>query len=205
MVKINHLRRLLPYVLSVGSAKTRRTLMGMIPHAGVRQMKNIIDVLHRRSVEIYEAKKRALEQGDEAVVHQIGEGKDIHPRNKQDVGKRLARWALARDYGVNVPAQSPTYKSMEKTGGKITLTFDHVDGGFRPFDTSAPVGFAIAGADRKFVWADAKITGPNTVEVWSDKVADPAAVRYAWADNPEGANLYNRAGLPASTFRTDDY
>ena len=70
----------------------------------------------------------------EAVIIDLGEGKDIHPKNKQDVAKRLARWALARDYGISVPCQSPTYKSMEKNGNKIILTFDHVDGGFRPFD-----------------------------------------------------------------------
>lgn len=156
--------------------------------------------------ELREAQTMALRLPNtgQAVIIDIGEGKDIHPRNKQDVGKRLARWALSRDYGVNVPAQSPTYKSMEAKDGKITLTFDHVDGGFRPFDVSAPLGFAIAGADRKFVWADAKITGPNTVEVWSDKVAAPEAVRYGWADNPV-CNLYSNAGLPTTPFRTDDW
>jgi len=140
----------------------------------------------------------------EAVIIDLGEGKDIHPRNKRDVGNRLARWALSRDYGVDVPAQSPTYKAMEAKDGKVVLTFDHVDGGFRPFDVNAPVGFAIAGADRKFVWAEAKITGPNTVEVWSDQVSDPQAVRYGWADNPV-CNLYSNANLPTTPFRTDDW
>lgn len=156
--------------------------------------------------ELREAQTMALRLPNtgQAVIIDLGEGKDIHPRNKQDVANRLARWALSRDYGVDVPAQSPTYKSMEKKDGKVVLTFDHVDGGFRPFDVHAPVGFAIAGADRKFVWADAKITGPNTVEVWSDQVSEPEAVRYAWADNPV-CNLYSNAGLPTTPFRTDDW
>lgn len=140
----------------------------------------------------------------EAVIIDIGEGKDIHPKNKEDVGKRLARWALAKDYGVQVPFKSPRYKSMAKDGKKITLTFDNVDGGFRPFDVNEPRGFAIAGEDQKFVWAQGKITGPNTVEVWSDAIENPVAVRYAWADNPV-CNMYSAAGLPMTPFRTDDW
>ena len=93
---------------------------------------------------------------------------------------------------------------MEKQGNKIVLTFDHVDGGFRPFDVSEPRGFTIAGADHKFARAQAKIVGPDTIEVWSDKVSDPVAVRYAWADNPV-CNLYSEAGLPVTPFRTDDW
>ena len=140
----------------------------------------------------------------EAVIIDIGEGKDIHPKNKEDVGKRLARWALAKDYNVQVPHKSPRYKSMAKDGKKITLTFDNVDGGFRPFDVNEPRGFAIAGEDKKFVWAQGKITGPNTVEVWSDAVENPVSVRYAWADNPV-CNMYSNAGLPLTPFRTDDW
>jgi sialate O-acetylesterase len=140
----------------------------------------------------------------EAVIIDIGEGKDIHPRNKQDVGKRLARWALARDYGVNVPYHSPQYKSMEQQDGKITLTFDHAAGGFRLFDVNEPRGFAIAGADKKFVWANAKIVAPDKIEVWSDQVKEPIAVRYAWADNPV-CNVYGADGLPLTPFRTDDW
>ena len=147
---------------------------------------------------------KALTKTGEAVIIDIGEGKDIHPRNKQDVAKRLARWALAKDYGIAVPCQSPTYKSMERHGNRIVLTFDHVDGGFRPFDVNEPRGFAIAGSDRKFVKAQARVAGPATIEVWSDKVTDPVAVRYAWADNPV-CNLYSNAGLPTTPFRTDDW
>lgn len=140
----------------------------------------------------------------EAVIIDIGEGKDIHPKNKVDVGRRLARWALAKDYGVKIPFHSPQYKSMEKQGNKMVLTFEHLDGGWRPFDVNEPRGFAIAGADKKFVWASAKVLQDGRVEVSSDKVAEPASVRYAWADNPV-CNMYNGAGLPLTPFRTDDW
>ncbi len=147
---------------------------------------------------------KRLPHTGEAVIIDIGEGKDIHPRNKQDVGKRLARWALAKDYHIGIPCQSPTYKAMEKQGRKIVLTFDHVSGGFRPFDVNEPRGFTIAAADRKFVKANARIVGRDKVEVWSDQVSDPVAVRYAWADNPI-CNLYSAVGLPTTPFRTDDW
>jgi sialate O-acetylesterase len=140
----------------------------------------------------------------QAVIIDIGEGKDIHPRNKQDVAKRLARWALARDYGLSVSCQSPTYKGMGKADGKVVLTFDHAGSGLRTFDVGEPRGFAIAGADRKFVWAKAKIAGRDQIEVWADGVAAPEAVRYAWADNPV-ANVYSSDGLPLTPFRTDDW
>lgn len=140
----------------------------------------------------------------EAVIIDIGEGKDIHPKNKVDVGRRLARWALANEYNVKVPFHSPQYKSMEKKDGKIILSFDHVDGGWRPFDVRDPVGFAVAGEDRKFVWADAEILPDGRVAVSSSQVAEPAAVRYAWADNPV-CNMFDSAGLPLTPFRTDDW
>ena len=140
----------------------------------------------------------------EAVIIDIGEGKDIHPMNKVDVGRRLARWALAKDYGVKIPYHSPQYKSMEKQGNKIVLTFDHVDGGWRPFDVAEPRGFAIAGEDKKFVWATARILPDGKIEVTGANVADPVAVRYGWANNPV-VNMYSRAGLPLTPFRTDDW
>jgi sialate O-acetylesterase len=140
----------------------------------------------------------------EAVIIDLGEGKDIHPKNKQDVARRLARWALARDYGIAIACQSPTYKSMEKKGNRITVAFNHVDGGFRPFDVDEPRGFAVAGTDRRFHWAQAKVIAPDKIEVWSDQVSEPVAVRYAWADNPV-CNLYSNAGLPTTPFRTDDW
>jgi sialate O-acetylesterase len=148
---------------------------------------------------------KRLPNTGEAVIIDLGEGRDIHPRNKQDVAKRLARWALAREYGMSdLPHRSPQYKSMDKQGNKITLTFDHVGGGLYTFDVTKPVGFAIAGSDKKFVWADAQLEGNNKIVVSSDKVADPVAVRYAWADNPV-CNVYSRDGLPLTPFRTDDW
>jgi sialate O-acetylesterase len=140
----------------------------------------------------------------EAVIIDLGEGQDIHPRNKRDVAMRLARWALARDYGINVACHSPTFKSMEKKDGKVILAFDHVGGGLKAFDVAEARGFAVASSDRKFAWAKAKVVGPDKVEVWSEEVSDPVAVRYAWADNPV-CNLYSREGLPVTPFRTDDW
>jgi len=138
-----------------------------------------------------------------AVTIDIGEAKDIHPRNKQDVGKRLAQWALAKTYGKDVVACGPLYKSMHADGNKIVVEFDYADGGLAVRDGGKLKGFAIAGADKKFVWAEAKIAG-NTVVVSSPEIESPAAVRYAWANNPD-CNLTNKAGLPASPFRTDDW
>jgi sialate O-acetylesterase len=145
----------------------------------------------------------ALPNTGMAVIIDIGEAGDIHPRNKQDVGKRLALWALAKTYGRDIVYSGPIYKSMKVESGKVILSFDHVGGGLVARGGEPLKGFSVAGADRKFVWADAKIEG-STVVVGSDKVPEPAAVRYAWADNPV-CNLYNKEGLPASPFRTDDW
>ena len=153
------------------------------------------------------------------------EAGNLHPRNKRDVGERLALIALAKDYGKAIPFSGPVYDSMKVEGGKAILSFLHTGGGLtaKPLpendvinsltNETAPLvrnspnsqleGFAICGEDRKWVWADAKIDG-NKVIVWSDKVPSPAAVRYAWADNPT-CNLTNGSGLPASLFRTDDF
>ncbi len=137
-----------------------------------------------------------------AVITDIGDDKDIHPKNKQDVGKRLALASLGRDYGVKGEYSGPIYKSFEKVLGGIKLKFDHVGTGLTAKEGDLK-GFAIAGDDKKFVWADAKIVG-NTIIVSASSVAKPVAVRYAWANNPV-ANLYNKEGLPASPFRTDDW
>jgi sialate O-acetylesterase len=145
----------------------------------------------------------ALPNTGMAVIIDIGEANDIHPKNKQDVGKRLALWALAKTYGKKLVHSGPIYKSMEVGGNKVILHFEHVGGGLVAGGGEPLKGFAIAGADRQFVWADARIDG-DTVAVNSDKVAEPVAVRYAWADNPV-CNLYNKEGLPASPFRTDDW
>lgn len=140
----------------------------------------------------------------EAVIIDIGEASDIHPRNKVDVAKRLARWALANDYGQEFVHQSPRYESMSKQDGKLIVKLKDVDGGLRAVDEAEVQGFAVAGEDRKWHWAQAKITAPDTVEVWSDAVKSPVAVRYAWGDNPE-CNLFNSIGLPVTPFRSDDW
>ena len=137
-----------------------------------------------------------------AVTIDVGMANNIHPKNKQAVGKRLALWALAKTYGKDVVACGPLYKSMSKSGGRITVTFDHVGGGLLAKGGKLE-GFALAGPDTKFVWADAKIEGDKVV-VSSAEVKDPAAVRYAWATNPK-CTLFNKAGLPASPFRTDNW
>ena len=140
----------------------------------------------------------------EAVIIELGEASDIHPRNKQDVAKRLARWALANDYGYDIPFRSPTYQSMTIKDGKATLKFAHVGGKLDTFDVREPIGFAIAGEDRKFVNAKAKITGKDTIEVWSEEVKAPVAVRYAWANNPI-CNVQSSEGLQMTPFRTDEW
>ncbi|MGE3821610.1 MAG: sialate O-acetylesterase [Isosphaeraceae bacterium] len=140
----------------------------------------------------------------QAVIIDLGEGKDIHPKNKQDVAKRLARIALAKDYGVNVAHQSPRYKSMEAKDGKVVLRFEHVGPGLRTFDVADALGFTVAGGDQKFVKAKAKVTGKDTIEVSAEGVSEPVSVRYAWADNPV-CNVYSGDGLPLTPFRTDDW
>jgi len=152
----------------------------------------------------------------QAVIIDIGEGDDIHPRNKEDVGERLARLALAQDYGIDIAHRSPEFKSMERDGNKVTITFDHTEGGLMSFDTREVTGFTVAGPDKAFVNAQAMVVEKtedgkpipppqrNQVLVWSDEVAEPVAVRYAWADNPDG-NLQTVLGLPATPFRTDDW
>jgi sialate O-acetylesterase len=137
-----------------------------------------------------------------AVIIDIGDAADIHPKNKQDVGGRLALAARKIAYGEDLVYSGPMYKSMKVEDGKVRLAFDHTGGG--PVAKGDKlVGFAVAGDDQKFVWADARIDG-KTVLVGSPDVPKPAAVRYAWSNNPE-CNLYNKEGLPASPFRTDDW
>jgi len=137
-----------------------------------------------------------------AVTIDIGEWNDIHPLNKKDVGLRLALAAERIAYGEKgVVYSGPSYKSMKIVGNKALLTFTNVGGGLVARGETLKQ-FAIAGKDLRFVWANAVIQNGKVV-VWSEQVEHPFAVRYAWADNPEGANLYNKEGLPASPFRTD--
>jgi sialate O-acetylesterase len=151
-----------------------------------------------------------------ACAIDIGDAADIHPQNKFDVGERLARWALANDYGkADVVTSGPLFRELKIEGNKARVFFDSLGGGLvaaRKEGRAAPVAepgaklqrFAIAGADKQWVWAEAVIDG-DTVVVSSPQVAAPVAVRYAFSSNPTGANLYNRAGLPASPFRTDSW
>ncbi len=136
-----------------------------------------------------------------AVTTDIGERKNVHPKNKQDVGDRLARIALANVYGRSIEYSGPQYQALTVEGDKIRLTFSHLGGGL--VTRGGPLKwFSIAGTDGKFVPAEATIEG-DTVVVHSDMVAAPTAVRYAWVNYPEGCNLFNAAGLPAPQFRTD--
>ncbi len=140
-----------------------------------------------------------------ATAIDVGEEKDIHPKNKQEVGRRLALAALARVYGKKEIVDSgPTYKSMAVEGAAIRISFDNPGGGLATRDGTPPKGFAIAGEDKKFFWADAKIEG-ETVVLSSTAVPKPVAARYAWADNPNTANLVNKAVLPTFPFRTDTW
>lgn len=178
--------------------------------------------------ELREAQTLALKLPNtaQAVLIDVGESGDIHPRNKKDVGLRLARLALARQYNKPVVDAAPMYESMTIQGGSIRLRFQNTAGGLvaralpdiyivnglnavtAPLVRNSPgselEGFAICGEDRKWVWAEAKIIAPDTVVVSSPLIPAPIAVRYAWASNPT-CNLYNDAGLPASPFRTDNF
>ncbi|MBC8875945.1 MAG: sialate O-acetylesterase, partial [Planctomycetes bacterium] len=139
-----------------------------------------------------------------AVTVDIGNVRDIHPRNKQDVGKRLALWALAKDYGKSDLVYSgPLYKSMKADGSKICISFDHVGSGLVSRDGEPLSHFTIAGEDKNFVEAKAEIDG-DTVVVCAESVAAPVAVRFGWHQEAE-PNLSNKEGLPASPFRTDKW
>jgi sialate O-acetylesterase len=148
-----------------------------------------------------------------AVAIDIGEGMNIHPKNKQDVGRRLAAWALAKEYGQKQTFSGPIFKSCVIEGNKARIFFEHTDKGlvagektgvaeFKERPAARLKGFAIAGTDKKWHWAEAYIDG-NTVVAFSEKVSSPIAVRYAYSMNPQGANLYNKAGFPASPFKTE--
>lgn len=140
-----------------------------------------------------------------AVINDVGVANDIHPKNKKDPGERLARWALAKDYGRNLVWSGPLFKSSRPEKNGVLVTFDQAGNGLKARDGGALKRFEIAGADKVWHWADATVEGRDSVRVSSPTVPQPVAVRYAWAANPEGANLVNSEGLPASVFRTDDW
>lgn len=140
-----------------------------------------------------------------AITNDVGEANDIHPKNKKDPGERLARWALAKDYGQTLTYSGPLFQSSQTLDNAIRVTFDQSGSGLKSRDGGPLKRFEIAGPDKVWHWADAKIDSPNSVLVSSPQVKQPAAVRYAWAANPEGANLVNSEGLPTSVFRTDNW
>ena len=139
------------------------------------------------------------------VTIDLGEWNDIHPLNKKDIGYRLSLAAQKLAYGdQNVVHSGPILSSVTPENGKIRLRFDQTGSGIVSKDDDELRWFAIAGADKKFVWAQARIEGKNEIVVWNDTISAPLYVRYAWADNPENVNFYNKEGLPASPFRTDE-
>jgi sialate O-acetylesterase len=138
-----------------------------------------------------------------ATAIDVGDSTDIHPRDKQTVGHRLALQAEREVYGEKIEASGPLYQGMKVSGNKITLSFTGVGGGLVAKGGGELKQFAIAGADQQWQWAQARIEGDKVV-VWNEQVPNPVAVRYAWADNPV-CNLYSKVGLPTTPFRTDDW
>jgi len=153
---------------------------------------------------VREAMRRtlALPHTGMAVAIDVGDAKNIHPKNKREVGHRLALWARAQVYGEDIPWSGPLFKDYSITGERLVVRFTHTDGGLIARD-GALRGFFLAGADRHWLPADARIVG-DTVVLSHPQIAAPRAARYGWADNPN-CNLFNGAGLPASPFRTDDW
>ena len=137
------------------------------------------------------------------VTIDIGEARDIHPKNKLDVGKRMARWAMADVYGRKLTKSGPVFREATFTGRKAVLKFDQAGDGLRIRDGDKLDEFAIAGVDGKWYWANARIVSKDRIEVWSEAVSQPVAVRYAFNNNPKHPNLTNETGLPAAPFRTD--
>jgi sialate O-acetylesterase len=138
-----------------------------------------------------------------AVTIDVGEPNDVHPHRKAEVGARLARWALGTTYNQPIIYSGPLYQSMTVEGHKIRIRFTDTGSGLEARDSGQLVGFAIAGADKQFQWAEATIDGSSVI-VSSPDVPAPVAVRYAWGDSPR-CNLFSKEGLPASPFRTDDW
>jgi len=155
---------------------------------------------HWASLREVQRRTLAIPRTAMAVAIDLGEADNIHPKNKQDVGRRLALAARAVAYGEPIEYSGPIVQSAVLEGGRVRLSFDHVGSGLVARGDKL-IGFAVAGDDGTFVWADARIDG-DSVLVWSDAVPKPRAVRYAWADNPD-ASLYNREGLPASPFHVE--
>ncbi|MFK7981504.1 MAG: sialate O-acetylesterase [Saprospiraceae bacterium] len=155
-----------------------------------------------------ESQRRVAEQTekvDMVVTIDLGEVDNGHPSNKKDVGLRLAKWAISTVYRGNEIWSGPMYKKAKIKKGKVVLFFDQIGKGLQISQGSELKEFTIAGKDKQWHWAKAKIKGKKKIVVWSDKVKAPLAVRYAFNQNPSLQNLTNHSGLPASPFRTDDW
>ena len=139
------------------------------------------------------------------VTIDIGEAHDIHPKNKLDVAKRMARWAMVVAYHQRMTVSGPMFRSATRKGSKLVLTFEEVGRGLRVRNGDKLEEFAVAGADHQWHWASAEIKGRNRVVVWSGEVPQPEAVRYAFNSNPRNPNLTNDTGLPAAPFRSDNW
>jgi sialate O-acetylesterase len=144
-----------------------------------------------------------LPGGGRAATIDAGEENNVHARNKRTVGLRLARWAFGEVYGGDEVRSGPLFESAAVEDASVRVHFTGTGGGLKALDGKPLRGFAIAGSDRRFFWAEAKVDGDSIV-VGSAKVPAPVAVRYGWAGNPV-CNLGNKEGLPASPFRTDDW
>jgi sialate O-acetylesterase len=141
-----------------------------------------------------------------AVTTDIGDAFNIHPKDKADVGIRLASKALSLVYGVSGSPESPLFKSVDFSDGSAIVSFSHAESGLMVKDKYGYLkGFEVAGADHKFYYAQAIITADNKVKVWCSQVPTPVAVRYAWTDAPIDANLFSKDGFPVSAFRSDNW
>ena len=171
------------------------------------QLPNYMDVSYLPSesnwAKLRESQLEALEVPNTAMTVNIdlGEWNDIHPDNKKDVGERMALAGLKLAYKENVVYSGPLYNDYKIEGNKVIISFTHIGSGLTTNDNEELSEFAIAGEDKQYVWAKTKIKD-NKVIVWNDEVPNPKYVKYAWADNPDNPNLYNKEGLPASPFRT---
>jgi sialate O-acetylesterase len=197
---------LMPALINDWRSKWAR---GQLPFLYV-QLPNFMEVQYQPSESNWaatrEAQLKALSVPNTGMViaTDLGEWNDIHPDNKKDVGERLALLADNMVYGdKNIVSSGPLFQSATVDANKIILSFTNTGSGLITTDGEEPSEFAIAGADKKFVWAKAKINGDKVV-VWNETIVNPMYVRYAWADNPGNPNLYNKEGLPASPFRTDN-
>ncbi len=153
-----------------------------------------------------QTKALALPNTGMALAIDLGEESDIHPKNKQEVGRRLALSALHTGYGKKIVSSGPICQSVRFEGRNAIITFAETDSGLSVKNKYGYInGFSVAGSDHRFVWAKAFVTGDHTIIVYSDEIENPVAIRYGWANNPNDLNLYNKEGLPAIPFRTDDW